>query len=130
MILLDTHVVVWLYADPERLVPARVQYRLNNEQLGLSPFVRLELQYLYEVGRITVPAQIVVDDLVTKLELSLTDPPSDAICQVATMLSWTRDPFDRLISAQAVTAEATLVTKDQSIRRNLPLAWWPGDEEN
>jgi hypothetical protein len=61
---------------------------------------------------------------------SLTDPPSDVICQVATMLSWTRDPFDRLIWAQAVTAEATLVTKDQSIRRNLPLAWWPGDEEN
>ena len=76
-----------------------------------------------------MPAQTVVDDLVTKSELSLTDPPSGPICQVATMLSRTRDPFDRLISAQAVTTKATLVTNDQSIRRNLSLAWWSGDDE-
>jgi PIN domain nuclease of toxin-antitoxin system len=130
VILLDTHVVVWLYADPQGLVPVRVQERLNNEQLALSPFVRLELQYLYELGRVGVPAQIIVDDLVPNLELSSTDPPSGLVCQVATTLSWTRDPFDRLISAQAVATGVTLVTKDLSIRRNLPLAWWPGDEEN
>jgi PIN domain nuclease of toxin-antitoxin system len=127
MILLDTHVVVWLYADPQRLVPPRVRHRLNTEQLALSPYVRLELQYLYEVGRLRVPAQAVVDELVPKLEMALTDPPSSLVCQVATTLSWTRDPFDRLISAQAVATGVTLVTKDGTIRGHLPLAWWPTD---
>lgn len=124
MILLDTHVVVWLYSDPEHLIPAPVRHRLDSEQLALSPFVRLELQYLYEVRKVSVPAHTIVDELAPKLELTLTDPPSALICQVATTLDWTRDPFDRLISAQAVAAGTTLVTKDRVIRKYLPLAWW------
>jgi PIN domain nuclease of toxin-antitoxin system len=123
--LLDTHIVVWLYDDPDRLVPAAVRERLNAEPLALSPFVRLELQYLYEVGRVSVPAQAIVDELGPKLELVLTDPPSAQICQAATGLGWTRDPFDRLIAAQAVISGDTLVTKDRIIRTHLPLAWWP-----
>lgn len=125
MILLDTHVLVWLYEDPERLTPPLVRERLEAEQLGLSPFVRLELQYLYEVGRVSVPAQAIVDDVAPKLELVLTDPPSAQVCQAAETLSWTRDPFDRLISAQAITSDTNLVTKDGIIRKHLPLAWWP-----
>ena len=125
MILLDTHIVVWLYDDPERLIPPPVHERLNAEPLALSPFVRLELQHLYEVKRISVPAQAIVDDLVPRLEMVLTDPPSAQICQAAIALDWTRDPFDRLISAQAVTSGATLVTKDRVIRSHLALAWWP-----
>lgn len=124
MILLDTHVMVWLYDDPERLLPPAVRERLNAEPLALSPFVRLELQYLYEVKRIVVPAQTIVDELVPKLEMVLTDPPSAQICQAATTLNWTRDPFDRLISAQALTSGTALVTKDRVIRNHLSLAWW------
>jgi PIN domain nuclease of toxin-antitoxin system len=125
VILLDTHVVVWLYQDPERLIPPLVRERLDAEQLALSPFVRLELQYLYEVGRVSVPAQAIVDEVAPKLELTLTDPPSAQVCQAAAQLSWTRDPFDRLISAQAITSRTNLVTKDRVIREHLPLAWWP-----
>ncbi|WP_162907129.1 type II toxin-antitoxin system VapC family toxin [Allorhizocola rhizosphaerae] len=124
MILLDTHVVVWLYSDPQGLVPVSVRHRLDTEQLALSPFVRLELQYLYEVGKVAVPAQAIIDELAPKLELVLTDPPAAILCQVATTLDWTRNPFDRLISAQAVAAGTTLVTKDRVIREHLPLAWW------
>ncbi len=125
MILLDTHIIVWLYDDPERLLPVPVRDRLNAEPLALSPFVRLELQYLYETGKISVPAQAIIDDLVPKLEMLLTDPPSAQVCEAATMLDWTRDPFDRLISAQALASDMTLVTKDRVIRSHLPLAWWP-----
>lgn len=126
MILLDTHVVVWLYEDPERLVPVGVRRRLDVEPLALSPYVRLELQYLYEVEKLTVPGATIVDELRSKLEIALTDPPSALVCQVATSLAWTRDPFDRLISAHAVATETVLVTKDRTIREHLPLAWWNG----
>ena len=125
MILLDTHIVVWLYDDPQRLIPPPVHDRLNAEPLALSPFVRLELQYLYEVKKISVPAQAIVDELVPALEMVLTDPPSAQICQAAVALDWTCDPFDRLISAQAISSGATLVTKDRTIRSHLPQAWWP-----
>lgn len=127
MILLDTHIVVWLYEDPQRLIPSQVLQRLNDEPLALSPFVRLELQYLYEVKKVAVPAQSIIDDLAPKLEMALTDPPSALVCQVATTLDWTRDPFDRLICAQAVATGTALVTKDRMIRKHVSLAWWASD---
>lgn len=39
-------------------------------------------------------------------------------------LSWTRDPFDRLIAAHAIVADAPLLTADKTIREHLPLATW------
>jgi len=44
--------------------------------------------------------------------------------QAANGLSWTRDPFDRMIAAQAIVADAPLVTADRTILGNLPLATW------
>ena len=126
MILLDTHVLVWLYEDPRRLIPAPVRQWLEEESLALSPFVRLELEYLSEVGKLSVPPQTIVDELAPKLELVLTDPPTALICQAALGLSWTRDPFDRLLSAHALATGTPLVTKDRTIREHLALARWPG----
>lgn len=126
MILLDTHVMVWLYADPEKLIPQPVRQRLDDEQLALSPFVTLELQYLYEVDKISVPADTIVKELTPKLEMAVTDPASASICQAALSLNWTRDPFDRLISAHAMATQTELVTKDRNIREHLRLAWWNG----
>ena len=72
-----------------------------------------------------MPAQTIVDELAPKLEMALTDPPSAQICQAATALNWTSDPFDRLICAQAIISSTTLLTKDRVIRNHLSLAWWP-----
>ena len=125
MTVLDTHVVMWLYEDPERLLPVKVRRRLESDALVLSPFVSLELQYLYEVGRIKVPGKTVIDELVPKLEMIVSDPPAALNCAVAATLDWTRDPFDRLISAQAAATDIPLITKDRTIRKQLPQAWWP-----
>jgi len=37
---------------------------------------------------------------------------------------WTRDPFDRLIAAQAALARARLLTRDDLLRRHFPSAFW------
>jgi PIN domain nuclease of toxin-antitoxin system len=44
--------------------------------------------------------------------------------QAAADLSWTRDPFDRLISAHAIVTSSPLITADETIREHLPLAVW------
>lgn len=46
------------------------------------------------------------------------------LAHTAVGLTWTRDPFDRMIAAQAVVADAPLVTGDRTILANLPLATW------
>lgn len=44
----------------------------------------------------------------------------------ATSLDWTREPFDRIIVAQAIAREASLVTRDQTILANFAGAVWNG----
>ena len=41
--------------------------------------------------------------------------------------SWTRDPFDRIIVANAICAESQLLTKDANILGNYKNAVWEGD---
>jgi PIN domain nuclease of toxin-antitoxin system len=56
--------------------------------------------------------------------MEVTDCSAAELGEAAMDLSWTRDPFDRLISAHAIVANAPLVTADETIRKNLPLAIW------
>ena len=116
--------MIWLYEQNLRQIPTAVQRRINEEPIGLSPFVQLELDYLYELGRTGGAANAVVNELQLTLELAPLDVSSASVCRVAAGLTWTRDPFDRLLAAHATVAQLPLVTKDRTLRRHLSLAWW------
>jgi len=59
-----------------------------------------------------------------EIGIEVTDGSITELGHAAMDLSWTRDPFDRLISAHAIVANAPLVTADETIREHLPLAVW------
>jgi PIN domain nuclease of toxin-antitoxin system len=121
---LDTHVVVWLYTgELERLSPTARQ-RMSASDLTISPMVELELTYLHEVGRLTVSGAEIIGDLAERIGLLRSIMPFRAAVAAAAPLSWTRDPFDRLIVADALAANSQLVTKDEVIRANCSLALW------
>lgn len=125
LIYLDTHVVVWLYAQGAAALSPRAAYELEAAaELRCSPMVRLEVQYLFEVGRITEPALVVMDELAATLGLRICDTPFFAVVREAEQQNWTRDPFDRLIVAQSELNGAPLVTKDETIHAAYPRAVW------
>lgn len=124
MIHLDTHVVAWLFAGQVERIPAPARQRLEAEPLGISPMVSLELTYLCEVGRLAEPGEVIVEDLERRIGLKLLETPFGAIIAAARSLSWTRDPFDRLIGAQAVVEGAQLLTADETLRARLSCAVW------
>ena len=124
MIYLDTHVLLWLHAGLLDRFTARGRRLLEQNDLLISPCVRLELQYLFEIGRTTVPANPVVEDLGAQIGLSICDLPFGIVVNRAIALHWTRDPFDRLISAHALCRGIPLLTKDSTIRRRVKLATW------
>ncbi len=123
-LMLDTHVVAWLYSGRIDKLPEKAKGRLESDALMVSPMVVLELQYLYEIGRLAVGADVVIEDLGRRIGLSLCDTPFDIIARAALALSWARDPFDRLIAAQCLVEQAPLLTADGNLREHLSLAIW------
>ncbi len=124
MIRLDTHVVVWLYTGEIDKLSRTVIKMIESHLPITSPTVQLELTYLHEVGRLSVSGAEIIDDLRERIGLQLSDATLTAIVQAAASLNWTRDPFDRMIVADAMVASAQLLTKDTTISANCPLAVW------
>jgi PIN domain nuclease of toxin-antitoxin system len=121
---LDTHVVAWLYGSARAELSVAAEHALQDQDLRISPMVRLELQYLYELGRVGSPPGPVLDALSTALGISVCRASFPAVVARAESESWTRDPFDRLIVAQAALSDAPLVTKDALIRQNYGRSVW------
>lgn len=125
MIYLDTHVAVHLYTHATSRFPESMLQLLEQERdIRISPMVRLEIEYLYEIGRLNEHAIQIVDALESSMGLVVCAAPFPAIAKTAESLSWTRDPFDRLIVAHAALHDARLVTRDENIHRNYDKAVW------
>jgi PIN domain nuclease of toxin-antitoxin system len=97
---------------------------LGERQPRIPPLAALELAYLHEVGkaRDTVPTMLAA--LRQSIGLEVADASLAELATTAIGLSWTRDPFDRLIAAHAIVADAPLITADRTILEHLPLARW------
>lgn len=124
MIYLDTHVVVWLYAGLiENLSDYAIEL-IESNSLKISPIVKLEITYLRDTKRITPSAQTIIEELQSRLGLTVCDAPFDAVINKADELNWTRDPFDRIIVANAMCQQSKLLTKDRTIRKHFKQAYW------
>ncbi|MFP5288482.1 MAG: type II toxin-antitoxin system VapC family toxin [Thermoanaerobaculia bacterium] len=124
LIYLDTHVVAWLFAGHTDPLPPRARARIEDHDLLISPAAVLELQYLYEIERVAEPARVVLDALGAEIGLKVCDLPFPRVAEAALGLEWTRDPFDRLIVAQAIVRGASLLTRDRVIHDHYPSAVW------
>ena len=115
MIYIDTHIAVWLYAGQVEKLTEIAKEFLNENEIYISAVVRLELQYLNEIKRITDGANEIVSDLSNRIGLKICDKSFNSIINYSMDLVWTRDPFDRIIVANAALNNDPLVTKDRKI---------------
>jgi PIN domain nuclease of toxin-antitoxin system len=124
MTYLDTHAAVWLYAGDLDQFPARILEQVETAALVISPSVLLEIRLLQEIGRIEVGPDDVLAALQRDLSLTVCQIPFHDVVRAAFNESWTRDPFDRLIVAQAKAGAGKLISKDRRIRSAYELAIW------
>ena len=123
MIHLDTHVAVWLRAgDAKRLKPVRKL--LESSELRISPFVVLELQALFEIGRLRETGRWIAERLAEDHDVLVHTAALAEATDRALDLSFTRDPYDRLIAGHALAAGASLLTVDESLRAHVSCARW------
>lgn len=84
----------------------------------------LEVQYLHEIGRITKTANQIYGSLSNEIGLRTGDALFAEVADKAQSLNWTRDPFDRLIVAEALVSDGLLITRDETIREHSTSAVW------
>jgi PIN domain nuclease of toxin-antitoxin system len=115
--LLDTHVLLWLLTVPER-VPEQVREMLadRTNPLLVSAASALEITTKVRIGKLDAPTlaatlpRRIADLGMTPLPISVDH------ALLAGSMKWEhRDPFDRLLVAQATIEDAILVTVDSAL---------------
>ena len=82
------------------------------------------MQLLQEIGRLNVGPDQWLDILKRDFEVRICPIPMQRVVTEAFKLPWTRDPFDRIIVAQAIAGEGKLITKDDRIHKHFTGAFW------
>jgi PIN domain nuclease of toxin-antitoxin system len=123
LILLDTHVVVWLGLDPARISnnarAAIDRERQNASGLAISDMTLLELTRISNLGRLDFRTSLA--SFLSEVERKFIVLPMTAlICMQALALpaSFPKDPSDRVIAATALVEGLSLLTADREIRKS------------
>jgi PIN domain nuclease of toxin-antitoxin system len=127
-VVLDSHVVHWWSAEPDRISAAAGKAIGDADELAVADISWFELAWLAHHERIvvTIPIASWLLHLATQVR---TIPVTPAIASAAVSLpsSFPGDPADRLIYATAIETGWQLVTKDQRLlqhRHPHPVAIW------
>lgn len=123
-VFLDTHAAIFLWEGRQEVFGRASRELLERAVLLISPLVRLEMWLLREVGKLAVEPGHLLDGLTTELGVAEPADPLPAVIAQAQPLSWTRDPFDRLIVATALLHGSPLITRDRTITAHYPESVW------
>ena len=124
--LLDTHTFLFAINEPERLSPA-VRGALLNEELPrwVSVVSLWEIILKIQAGKLDLPLEPAYYHKHLR-EIGATLLPVDErhSFELIQLPLLHKDPFDRLLIAQARVEDMTLLTRDESIRRYPVTALW------
>lgn len=114
-LLLDTHTVLWATTQPSLLSPtAQAVITDDTNEVLVSAVVAWELSIKHHLGKLPEAAPLLTDFPTVLTSLAARTVPVEPRHGIlAGGLSWShRDPFDRMLAAQAITEGAALVGRD------------------
>lgn len=122
-LLLDTHILLWSLFDPSRVNhPLKASITLSSNQVFVSDVSFWEISMKYALGKLSLgsvqPQEL--PEIVVSAGFSVLPLNSDLLASYHLLdlpREKHRDPFDRLLIWQAVSAGMTLCTNDRTIRQ-------------
>lgn len=119
-LLLDTQVWLWMTEAPDRLSPAvRRLVSPSDNQCFLSSVTAWEIAIKYRIGKLRLPGipAVVIPQWMERADVSPLPILHKHALHVATLPLHHRDPFDRLLIAQAQLEDLTILTADPDFER-------------
>ena len=115
--LLDTHVFLWLQTEPERLERQLPVVEDERNRLFLSAASSWEIAIKYALGRLPLPESpsAYVPKRMRSVGAEALNIEHGHALAVATLAPRHGDPFDRLLVAQALSLDMTILTADELI---------------
>lgn len=116
-LLLDTHVFLWAASEPERIDSnARREVENADNELVVSAAVAWELAIKTALGKLSLPGHVEVwfASRARLLGCRILDITATHALATASLPALHRDPFDRIIIAQAQVEGMMLVTRDRA----------------
>ncbi len=115
---LDTHITIWLYEKRLDLLSEKAKQFIEKNDLFISPVVKLEIEYLFEIEKIKDNSETICSFLEKNIDLRIENSSFLEIIKISLNEKWTRDPFDRIIVAHSKLKDYTLISKDKKINKN------------
>ena len=119
-ILVDTNAALWAVLDSPRLSARAKQILADTETAGLISLASVwEIAIKYHSGRLPLPEtpEQLLDRLVRDLELTLLPIEASHVFKAASLPLHHRDPFDRMLVAQAILEEVPILSADAHLTR-------------
>lgn len=119
-LLLDTHAFLWSVDDPARLTTSTVEALKDPaNSVVVSVASAWELAIKQSSGKLTLarPAEQWVPDQLARAGFGVAPISLGAALRVRGLPFHHRDPFDRLLVAQALEDNYTIVTRDPALER-------------
>ncbi len=116
--LIDTHIYIWLDANPNKIKAEWQEVLANpNNKIYLSMASLWEMQIKYQLGKLklSMPLDDLIEDLKTSGLYQILPIQENHILQLKNLPNIHKDPFDRMLIAQAMTEQLMLITDDEKI---------------
>lgn len=119
-LLLDTNVIYrWLMALP---LPAELVDRVSREGAQVSILAPWEMLIKHQIGKLDLPTLAVAEDIAAQ-GFGLLPLRGEHVSALSSLPLHHRDPFDRMLIAQARADSLTIVTSDKQFAAYLPGTW-------
>jgi PIN domain nuclease of toxin-antitoxin system len=119
-LLVDTHCWLWMLVSPARLADRARELLADPEnELLLSAASAWEIAIKYALGKLTLSAapQVLIPELMARSGVTPLPVVHAHALHVASLPPHHRDPFDRLLAAQAQLERCPIVTRDRVFRK-------------